>query len=263
MPTPSSRSSGPRAPTVTSADELGSLKVAAAKGTTQELGAVGDGPEGHHHAHRGRCDGRRPPIVSGQAELFATNSLIIPDLQKRNPEQGVRAQVHHPPQPRPHGRAHGRAQSGALARQLHLLQHDERRDRPAAPESGWACRWRRCRRSSRRRSTVRRSKSPSQAMKKHMSEIEWSTAQGRRRSGRWPQRNAIVIVPIGATEQHGPHLPSMVDWRCVHEVSHRAARHHGEDDARGGGADHPLRHVRASHVAQRHHHARLRDDVRA
>jgi creatinine amidohydrolase len=34
----------------------------------------------------------------------------------------------------------------------------------------------------------------------------------------------VTVLPLGATEQHGPHLPSMVDWRCVHEVSHRAAR---------------------------------------
>jgi hypothetical protein len=49
--------------------------------------------------------------LSGQAELFATNTLIIPDLQKRNPEQGVRVKFD-PAQPRPHGRAHGRDQSG-------------------------------------------------------------------------------------------------------------------------------------------------------
>jgi len=36
--------------------------------------------------------------------------------------------------------------------------------------------------------------------------------------------NAIVIVPIGATEQHGPHLPVMVDHRLAHEVAVRAAR---------------------------------------
>ena len=34
----------------------------------------------------------------------------------------------------------------------------------------------------------------------------------------------IVIVPIGATEQHGPHLPVMVDHRLAHEVAVRAAR---------------------------------------
>ena len=34
----------------------------------------------------------------------------------------------------------------------------------------------------------------------------------------------VVIVPIGATEQHGPHLPTQVDWRLAYEVSLRAAR---------------------------------------
>src|SRR5260370_33504981 len=56
-----------------------------------------------------------------------------------------------------------------------------------------------------------------------MSEIEWSRLKASQIKA-LAARNAIVIVPIGATEQHGPHLPSMVDWRCVHEVSHRAAR---------------------------------------
>jgi creatinine amidohydrolase len=56
-----------------------------------------------------------------------------------------------------------------------------------------------------------------------MAEIEWSRLKASEIKG-LAARNAIVIVPIGATEQHGPHLPSMVDWRCVHEVSHRAAR---------------------------------------
>lgn len=56
-----------------------------------------------------------------------------------------------------------------------------------------------------------------------MSEIEWSRLKASEIRA-LAARNAIVIVPIGATEQHGPHLPSMVDWRCVHEVSHRAAR---------------------------------------
>ncbi len=56
-----------------------------------------------------------------------------------------------------------------------------------------------------------------------MTEVEWSRLKASEIKG-LAARNAIVIVPIGATEQHGPHLPSMVDWRCVHEVSHRAAR---------------------------------------
>ena len=25
----------------------------------------------------------------------------------------------------------------------------------------------------------------------------------------------VVIVPLGATEQHGPHLPTQVDWRSA------------------------------------------------
>lgn len=56
-----------------------------------------------------------------------------------------------------------------------------------------------------------------------MTEIEWSrlkAAEIKAMAG----RNAVVIVPIGATEQHGPHLPSMVDWRLVQEVAQRAAR---------------------------------------
>jgi creatinine amidohydrolase len=56
-----------------------------------------------------------------------------------------------------------------------------------------------------------------------MSEIDWSRLKASQIKA-LAARNAVVIVPIGATEQHGPHLPSMVDWRCVHEVSHRAAR---------------------------------------
>ena len=35
---------------------------------------------------------------------------------------------------------------------------------------------------------------------------------------------AVVILPLGATEQHGPHLPTQVDWRLAYEVSLRAAR---------------------------------------
>jgi creatinine amidohydrolase len=34
----------------------------------------------------------------------------------------------------------------------------------------------------------------------------------------------VVIVPLGATEQHGPHLPVQVDWRSAYEISLRAAR---------------------------------------
>ena len=56
-----------------------------------------------------------------------------------------------------------------------------------------------------------------------MTEIEWSRLKAAEIAA-LARRDAIVIVPVGATEQHGPHLPTMVDYRCVHEVSHRAAR---------------------------------------
>lgn len=36
-------------------------------------------------------------------------------------------------------------------------------------------------------------------------------------------RNAIVIVPVGSTEQHGPHLPVQVDALLATEVARRAA----------------------------------------
>lgn len=36
--------------------------------------------------------------------------------------------------------------------------------------------------------------------------------------------DAIVIVPVASTEQHGPHLPTMVDVALVGEIAGRAAR---------------------------------------
>ncbi len=36
-------------------------------------------------------------------------------------------------------------------------------------------------------------------------------------------RDAIVLIPFGATEQHGPHLPVMVDHRLATEAAFRAA----------------------------------------
>ena len=41
---------------------------------------------------------------------------------------------------------------------------------------------------------------------------------------KFAQRDAIVIVPLGATEQHGPHLPVMVDARLVTEAAMRTAK---------------------------------------
>ena len=75
---------GPKSANVKSADQIGSLKVAAAKGTTQELALSAMAPKAT--IMRTEDDATAAAAyVSGQAELFATNSLIIPDLQKRNP----------------------------------------------------------------------------------------------------------------------------------------------------------------------------------
>jgi len=36
---------------------------------------------------------------------------------------------------------------------------------------------------------------------------------------------AIVVLPLGAIEQHGPHLPLLVDWRGAEELARRIAPH--------------------------------------
>jgi creatinine amidohydrolase len=56
-----------------------------------------------------------------------------------------------------------------------------------------------------------------------LSEIEWARLKASELAG-LAARDTIVIVPIGSTEQHGPHLPTQVDARLVAEVAHRAAR---------------------------------------
>ena len=46
----------------------------------------------------------------------------------------------------------------------------------------------------------------------------------------WPEINnaiaakKVVLVPIGSTEQHGPHLPLDVDVVCPVGIAHTAAR---------------------------------------
>lgn len=45
----------------------------------------------------------------------------------------------------------------------------------------------------------------------------------------WPdverivRRCRAVLIPCGATEQHGPHLPLALDWMCTYEVACRAS----------------------------------------
>ncbi|MFF4902787.1 creatininase family protein [Streptomyces sp. NPDC001068] len=55
-----------------------------------------------------------------------------------------------------------------------------------------------------------------------MTEVQWNrlTAAELRDLA---ARDAVVLLPIGATEQHGPHLPTGVDDLLAAEVCHRAA----------------------------------------
>jgi polar amino acid transport system substrate-binding protein len=77
---------GPKNANVKSAADIGSLKVAAAKGTTQEMALTAMAPKAN--IMRTEDDATAAAAyLSGQAELFATNNLIIPDLQKRNPSK--------------------------------------------------------------------------------------------------------------------------------------------------------------------------------
>lgn len=36
--------------------------------------------------------------------------------------------------------------------------------------------------------------------------------------------NRVVLIPVGSTEQHGPHLPLKVDWLCPTEICVEAAQ---------------------------------------
>ena len=60
-----------------------------------------------------------------------------------------------------------------------------------------------------------------------MIEVEWSNLTAPELK-ELAARDAIVIVPVGSTEQHGPHLPVQVDSRIAGEVARRAARSLGD-----------------------------------
>jgi len=51
-----------------------------------------------------------------------------------------------------------------------------------------------------------------------MSEMPWTEYQRR-----LTEEDAIVLLPCGALEQHGPHLPLGVDWMLATEMARRAA----------------------------------------
>jgi creatinine amidohydrolase len=56
-----------------------------------------------------------------------------------------------------------------------------------------------------------------------MSEIEWWRLKAADINA-LAARDAVVIVPVGSVEQHGPHLPTQVDSLLVGEIARRAAR---------------------------------------
>ena len=70
-------------------------------------------------------------------------------------------------------------------------------------------------------------------------------------------RDAVVIVPVGSTEQHGPHLPTQVDACWSGEVARRAARRIAATDAGRRGTDGVERPRRASHEPRWHSFAGL------
>lgn len=77
---------GPKSANVKSAADLGNLKVVAAKGTTQDLGLSAMNPRAN--IMRTEDDATAATAyLTGQADLFATNSLIVPDLLKRAPNK--------------------------------------------------------------------------------------------------------------------------------------------------------------------------------
>ena len=53
-----------------------------------------------------------------------------------------------------------------------------------------------------------------------LAECTWPKAQQLARDER-----ALVILPLGAVEQHGPHLPLLVDWLGAEELARRIAPH--------------------------------------
>lgn len=56
-----------------------------------------------------------------------------------------------------------------------------------------------------------------------MDEIDWWRLKAAEINA-LAEKDAVAIVPVGSTEQHGPHLPVQVDSLLVGEIARRAAR---------------------------------------
>jgi polar amino acid transport system substrate-binding protein len=77
---------GPKNLSIKSAADLGNHRVAAARGTTQELALSAANPKAN--IMRTEDDATAAAAyLSGQAAVFATNSLVAIDLAKRNPNK--------------------------------------------------------------------------------------------------------------------------------------------------------------------------------
>ncbi|MBK7473722.1 MAG: transporter substrate-binding domain-containing protein [Betaproteobacteria bacterium] len=77
---------GPKNLNVKSPADLGNYKVAAAKGTTQELALSAANPKAN--IMRTEDDATAAAAyLSGQAQIFATNSIVAIDLAKKNPNK--------------------------------------------------------------------------------------------------------------------------------------------------------------------------------
>ncbi len=77
---------GPKAAKVTSVEELGTHRVAAARGTTQELALSAGNPKAT--IMRTEDDATAAAAyLSGQADLFATNSIVAQEPAQRNPNK--------------------------------------------------------------------------------------------------------------------------------------------------------------------------------
>jgi len=77
---------GPKNLNVKSAADLGRFKVAAAKGTTQEL-ALSTANPGADIMRTEDDATAAAAYLSGQAQLFSTNSIVAIDLAKKNPNK--------------------------------------------------------------------------------------------------------------------------------------------------------------------------------
>lgn len=75
---------GAKAIAVESADKTGSLKIAVAKGTTQDLTLTAMAPQAVLMRTEDDATAMQA-FLSGQADMIATNSLVVLDIAKKNP----------------------------------------------------------------------------------------------------------------------------------------------------------------------------------